>query len=124
MVTLRRGCRPRNSSLGWSRRYALLGAVSGAVTHRGGRLATAFVPGLGIAPPAMGIVPFEDHPSVLLQLRGVEHLEQGLGHPLDQPRLEVRGQPALEQLHANERHLRGRCRLRHAFHCAGNGAPA
>ena len=36
------------------------------------RLATAFVPRLGIAPPAMGIVPFDDHPSVLLQLRGVE----------------------------------------------------
>ena len=72
----------------------------------------------------MGIVPFDDHPSVLLQLRGVEDLEQGLGHPLDQSRLEIRGQPALEQLHANERHLRGRCRLRHAFHCAGNEAPA
>ena len=71
----------------------------------------------------MGIVPLDDHPSVLLQLRGVEDLEQGLGHPLDQPRLEVLGQPALEQLHANERHLRGPCRLRHAFHCAGNEVP-
>ena len=52
----------------------------------------------------MGIVPFDDHPSVLLQLRGVEHLEQGFGRPLDKPRLEVRGQPAFEQLHANEWH--------------------
>ena len=39
----------------------------------------------------MGIVPFDDHPSVLLQLRGIEHLEQGLRQPLDQPRLEGPG---------------------------------
>ena len=62
----------------------------------------------------MGIVALDDHPGVLLQFRCVEHLEQGLGHPLDQPRLEVRGKPALEQLDANERHLLG-----HVLHAAG-----
>jgi hypothetical protein len=63
----------------------------------------------------MGIVALDDHPGVLLQFRCVEHLEQGLGHPLDQPRLEVRGEPALEQLDANERHLLG-----HVLHEIGS----
>jgi len=62
----------------------------------------------------MGIVALDDHPGVLLQFRCVEHLEQGLGHPLDQPRLEVRSKPTFEQFDANERHLLG-----HVLYAAG-----
>src|SRR6185437_1966812 len=71
--------------------------------------ASSFVPRFGVAAPAMRVVALDDHPSVLLQLRRVEHLEQRLGQPLDQRGLELRRQPALEQLHANQRHQLATC---------------
>ena len=65
----------------------------------------ALVPGLPVPSPAVRVVPLDDHPGVLSQLGRVERLEERLGQALDQPRLELRGQPALEQLDADERHL-------------------
>src|SRR5260370_36299800 len=74
-----------------------------------GMSAASFVPWLGVATPTVGVVPFHDHPRVLLQLRRVEALEQRLGEALDQERLELRRQPAFEELDADERHQRSTC---------------
>src|SRR6476661_6185963 len=79
--------------------------------------ASSFVPGFGVPTPAMRVVALDDHPGVLFQLGRLEHLEQRLGHPLDQLRLELRRQPALEQLDADERHYFGTC-------CAPPSAPS
>src|SRR5256714_6734055 len=57
----------------------------------------------------MGVVSLDDHPRVLLQLGRLEYVEQRLRHPLDEPRLELRRQPALEQLDADERHYFATC---------------
>src|SRR5688572_20580906 len=79
--------------------------------------ASSFVPRFRVSAPAVGVVALDDHPRVLLQLRRVEHFEQRLGHPLDQLRLELRRQPALEQLDADERHYFSTC-------CAPPSAPS
>jgi hypothetical protein len=46
------------------------------------------------------VVTLDDHPGVLAQLGRLERLEQRVGERGDQPRLELRRQPALEQLDA------------------------
>ena len=66
--------------------------------------ALGLVPRLAVAAPAVRIVALDDHPRVLSQLRRLEGLEQRLGQAVDQARLELRRQPALEQLDADERH--------------------
>jgi hypothetical protein len=50
----------------------------------------------------VSVVALDDLPGVLLQLRRLQNLEQSLGHPLDQLRLRLGRQPALEQLDADE----------------------
>src|SRR5258706_8742791 len=82
---------------------------SQSLTSMIGMSAASFVPWLGVATPTVCVVPFHDHPGVLLQLRRVETLEQRLGETLDQQRLELRRQPALEELDADERHQRSTC---------------
>src|ERR1700741_4951893 len=47
-------------------------------------MSASFVPRFGVATPAVGVVPFHDHPGVLLQLGRLETLEQRLGQALDQ----------------------------------------
>src|SRR5438093_1096476 len=82
--------------------------------------AASFVPRFGVATPTVGVMPFHDHPGVLFQLGRVEALEQRLGEALDQQGLELRRQPALEELDANERHpaaQRSTC-------CAPRSAPS
>src|SRR5258706_6600935 len=69
-----------------------------------GMSGASFVPWLGVSTPTVGVVALHDHPGVLLQLRRVKTFEQRLGETLDQQRLELRRQPALEELDANERH--------------------
>src|SRR5436853_6515218 len=71
--------------------------------------AASFVPRFGVASPTVGVVAFHDHPGVLLQLGRLEALEQRLRHALDQLRLELRRQPAFEQLDADERHYFSTC---------------
>src|SRR5437588_7144008 len=66
--------------------------------------ASSFVPGLGVATPAVSVMPFDDHPGVLPQLGRLERLEQGLRHALDDARLELGAQSPLEQLDPDERH--------------------
>src|SRR6266852_2876788 len=83
--------------------------LSYSLTSIHGISVASFVPRFGVATPAMGVVAFHDHPGVLLQLGRVEYLEQRLGHPLDQLRLELRRQPALEQLDAHQRHHFSTC---------------
>src|SRR5712664_2726493 len=77
---------------------------SQSLTSMIGMTAASFVPWLGVATPTVCVVPFHDHPGVLLQLRRVETLEQRLGETLDQQRFELRRQPALEKLDTDERH--------------------
>src|SRR5436305_11854909 len=74
-----------------------------------GMSASSLIPRFGVASPAVCVVAFDDHPRVLLQLGRLEHVEQGLGHALDQLRLELRRQAPLEQLDADERHYFATC---------------
>src|SRR5207248_1036535 len=74
------------------------------------RARSSLVPGLAVAAPAMGVVAFDDHPRVLGQLGCLEHLEQRLGQTVDEARLELRREPALEELDPDERYQRSTCR--------------
>src|SRR5207244_6829230 len=72
--------------------------LSYSFTSTQGISASSFVPRFGVTAPAVRVVTLDDHPGVLLQLRRLEHLEQGLRHPFDQTGLELGVQAPLEQL--------------------------
>src|SRR5205085_12696959 len=59
----------------------------------------SFVPWLAVPAPAVRVVALDDHPRVLLQLRGLEHVEQRLRQPVDQLRLELGVEPTLKDLY-------------------------
>src|SRR5918911_633316 len=71
--------------------------------------AASLVPRFAVATPAVRVVALDDHPRVLLQLRGLQYVEQRLRHPVDQARFQLGRQPALEQLDADERHYFSTC---------------
>src|SRR5581483_5698527 len=66
---------------------------------------------LAAAAPAVGVVALDDDPRVRLQLRRLEGVDERLRQAVDQLRLELGGQPLLEELDADERHgYRSTCR--------------
>ena len=86
-------------------RYLLpLNAGRQPCTAPGSREASGLVPGLAGASPAVRVVALDEHPGVVAQLLGLERVEQRVGHRLDDARLRLSVEPALEDLDRDERH--------------------